>query len=73
VAAGDWRLSSGSPLRGAGSAYGDFTTNCQTTSPNCPNLTTYNFDSPDIIGTARPQAGRDDIGAWQSTPASTAK
>jgi hypothetical protein len=66
----DWRLSNGSPLRAAGSAYGSFTVNCDTVTPKCSKLTTYNFDTRDIIGTLRPQADHYDIGAWQSTRAS---
>jgi hypothetical protein len=61
---GDWRLPSTSPLRGAGSAFGTFGINCEAQHPSCPQRTTYNFDTPNIIGTARPQAGRYDIGAW---------
>ena len=60
----DWRPSSASPLRGAGSAFGTFAVNCEAQHPSCPQRTTYNFDTPNIIGTARPQAGRYDIGAW---------
>jgi hypothetical protein len=60
----DWRLSAGSPLLGAGSAFGSFTTGCPTNALNCPARTTYNFDTPNIIGIARPQAGRYNIGAW---------
>ena len=70
--ASDYRLAPGSPLIGVGSSYGSFAVNCDPNKPPCPMYTTYNFDSPDIIGTVRPQAGRYDIGAWQSTRASTA-
>jgi hypothetical protein len=70
--ASDYRLAPGSPLIGAGSSYGSFAVNCDPNKPPSPMYTTYNFDSPDIIGTVRPQAGRYDIGAWQSTRASTA-
>ena len=62
----DWRLARKSPLRGAGAAYGTFPAYpCSARRGNCP-APEYNFDSPDIIGTARPQDGRYDIGAWQS-------
>jgi hypothetical protein len=60
----DWRPSSTSPLRGAGSAFDTFSVNCEARYPSCPQRTTYNFDARNIIGTARPQAGRYDIGAW---------
>jgi hypothetical protein len=60
----DWRLSTASPLRGAGSAFGDFAVNCVVREPSCPGRTTYNFDAFNIIGIARPQAGRYDVGAW---------
>jgi hypothetical protein len=60
----DWRLSSASPLRGAGSAFGTFAIYCGLRNPSCPQRMTYNFDTPNIIGTTRPQAGRYDIGAW---------
>lgn len=62
----DWRLSPASPLRGAGNAFGSFSVNCNLRHPACPQRATYRLDTPDIIGTARPQAGRYDIGAWQS-------
>jgi hypothetical protein len=60
----DWRLSRASPLRGAGSAFGSFAINCEAQHPSCPQRRTYNFDTANIIGIARPQAGRYDIGAW---------
>lgn len=60
----DWRLSSASPLRSAGSAFGIFAINCSSQHPSCPQRRTYNFDTPNIIGAARPQTGRYDIGAW---------
>jgi hypothetical protein len=60
--ASDWRLSSGSGLRGAGSAYGNFDVNCVTQNPVC---ITYNFDTPDIIGTTRPQSSAYDVGSWE--------
>jgi hypothetical protein len=59
---GDYRLASKSPLKGAGSAYGPFKL--------CPEKTpckTQVADTPDLLGTDRPQAGRYDVGAWQST------
>ena len=59
---GDYRLAASSPLIGTGSAHGPFSPACQT-GKSCPPL--FTFDTPDIIGTARPQAGRYDIGAWQ--------
>ena len=67
----DWRLSPHSPLRGAGSAFGTFAVGCNLLHPFCPQRKIYNFDTPDIIGTARPEAGRYDIGAWQSCPFAT--
>jgi hypothetical protein len=60
----DWRPSSGSRLRGAGGAFGTFAVNCESAHPSCSQRTTYNFDSPNIIGVARPNAGRYDVGAW---------
>lgn len=62
---GDYRLATSSPLRGKGGAYGPFK-RCEARHPDCPGMI-YNFDSPDIIGSHRPQAGRYDVGAWQST------
>ena len=66
----DWRAKDGGPLAGRGSAFGMFGLYCTTggyrPEPNCPLRVNYDFDTPDIIGTARPQAGRYDIGAWQS-------
>lgn len=62
----DWRAKSGGPLVGAGSAFGDFTTGCSAAYPNCANKVVYNFDTSDIVGTARSQRGKYDIGAWQS-------
>jgi hypothetical protein len=62
---GDYRLGLASPLIGAGSALGPFHPACTTGKP-CQTM--YTFDSPDIIGTVRPQAGHYDIGAWQSCP-----
>jgi hypothetical protein len=59
---GDYRLAASSPLIGTGSAHGAFSPSCQT-GKSCPPL--FTFDTPDIIGTARPQAGHYDIGAWQ--------
>ena len=65
----DWRAKDGGPLAGRGSAFGMFGLYCMTggsrPEPNCPLRVNYDFDTPDIIGTARPQAGRYDIGAWQ--------
>jgi hypothetical protein len=60
---GDYRLPASSPLIGTGSAHGPFRPACGEKDRSCPPL--YTFDTPDIIGTARPQAGRYDIGAWQ--------
>ncbi|MGH7069970.1 MAG: hypothetical protein ACREFO_08130 [Acetobacteraceae bacterium] len=65
----DWRLARNSPLRGAGSAFGAFALGCDVNHPDCPQRRIYDFDSPDIIGTVRPQARRYDIGAWQSAAA----
>ena len=61
---GDYRLSSRSPLVGAGAAYGPFNT-CPKKSPCFMTR-----DSTDIIGTARPSVTGWDIGAWQ-TPGSS--
>jgi hypothetical protein len=66
---GDYRLAASSPLIGAGNAHGPFSPSCQT-GKSCPPQ--FTFDTPDIIGTARPQAGRYDIGAWQSCTAAAA-
>ena len=63
----------GSALIGAGGPHGSFAVNCDPSKPPCPWYTTYNFDSPDIIGTPRPQADRYDIGAWQSLHTATPK
>ena len=60
----DWRPSGGSRLRGAGGAFGTFAVNCESAHPSCSQRTSYNFDSPNIIGAARPNAGRYDVGAW---------
>jgi hypothetical protein len=60
----DWRPSTACPLRGAGSAFGEFAVNCVVREPSCPERTTYNFDAFNIIGIARPPAGRNDVGAW---------
>lgn len=60
---GDYRLSPFSPLIGSGSAFGSFNPACLR-GKRCTAI--YKFDSPDIIGTVRPQRGRYDIGAWQS-------
>ena len=69
----DWRVKSGGPLAGMGSAFGMFGLYCETAGsrpqPNCPLRVNYDFDTPDIIGTARPQTGRYDIGAWQTCAA----
>ena len=59
---GDYRLPASSPLVGAGSAHGPLRPSCEK-DRSCAPL--YTFDTPDIIGTARPQRGRYDIGAWQ--------
>jgi hypothetical protein len=60
----DWRPSSTSPLRGGGRAFGSFSINCGAREPSCLQRTVYNFDDPNIIGIARSQMGRYDIGAW---------
>ena len=68
----DWRAKDDGPLAGTGSAFGMFGLYCRTggsrPEPNCPGRVNYDFDTPDIVGTARPQAGHFDIGAWQSCP-----
>jgi hypothetical protein len=66
---GDYRTAASSPLRGGGAAYGPFKF-CEAKHPDCAGIT-YNFDSPDIIETTRPQAGRYDIGAWQARHSTT--
>jgi hypothetical protein len=66
---GDYRLAASSPLIGAGNAHGPFSPSCQA-GKNCPPQ--FTFDTPDIIGTTRPQAGRYDIGAWQSCASASA-
>jgi hypothetical protein len=66
----DWRPKPASQLIGAGSAIGTVEVGCQQLlQPSCAQLMKYNVDSPDIKGTPRPQAGRYDIGAWQSPAA----
>jgi hypothetical protein len=63
----DWRAKTGGPLIGKGAAFGPFNTFCnQPQGPRCANYAIFNFDSPDLIGTPRPQGGRYDIGALQS-------
>ncbi len=63
----DWRAKNGGPLIGKGAAFGPFNTFCnQPQGPRCANYAIYNFDSPDLIGTPRPQGGSYDIGALQS-------
>jgi len=64
---GDYRLAVASPLIGTGNALGPFNPACLTRKSCSP---IYTFDTPDIVGTFRPEAGRDDIGAWQSCPGS---
>lgn len=58
---GDLRLKKGSPLAGAGAAYGVFS-NCPTYA-TCP---TPAMDTPDIYGTPRPGSTSWDAGAWQT-------
>lgn len=68
----DWRAKNGGPLAGRGSAFGIFGLYCSTRqNPNCSWRVNYDFDTPDIIGTPRPQAGRYDIGAWQGCHSAT--
>lgn len=69
----DYRPKRGGPLTGRGGAYGRFALYCPQGAANgyganltCPARVDYNFDTPDIIGTARPQGGSYDIGAWQT-------
>jgi hypothetical protein len=70
----DWRTKNGGPLVGKGNAFGDFSTFCQIPEgARCANRTAFNFDSPDIIGTPRPQNGRYDIGASQSCSLASGK
>lgn len=73
----DWRAKSGGPLADMGSAFGMFGLYCamggNRPQPNCPQRVNYDFDTPDIIGTARSQADRYDVGAWQSCPGSRSR
>lgn len=64
----DWRPKSEGPLIGTGRPFGPFSTFCSLRHPHCANKMVFDFDTPDIVGTPRPQAGRYDIGAWQSCP-----
>ena len=61
---GDYRLAVSSPLVGAGVVLGVFNPACRT-GTTCSNDGFPDTDSPDIIGTTRPQNGSYDIGAWQ--------
>jgi len=56
----DWRPSSGSPLRGAGSAFSTFSVNCEARYSSCSQPITYNFDTPKH----HPKTDHYDIGAW---------
>ena len=68
----DWRAKHDGPLAGKAVPFGDLDAFCQLPQgPRCANYAVFNFDSPDIIGTPRPQDGRYDIGAWQSCSAAT--
>ncbi len=65
----DFRAKAGGTLAGAGGPFGMFGLYCSIQrdgTTNCPHLGHYDFDSPDLIGTARPQSGSYDIGAWQA-------
>lgn len=64
---GDYRPGASSLLLAKGAAYGSFKSGCDARHPDCSVGVTYNFDASDIIGTTRPQNGRSDVGAWQST------
>lgn len=66
--ASDWRNPGSGALYGTGAPVGYFESGCTTASPNCPYQITYNFDTPDVIGTTRPQPHGTDIGAWEHTP-----
>lgn len=55
------------PLLGAGAPFGPFTLPQSVSSP--ANLRTYNRDTPDIFGTARPGSGGFDVGAYQTAGA----
>lgn len=62
----DYRPKLGGPLAGTGSAYGPAGLFCaQQSDPTCLTGTILSFDTPDIIGTARPQNGLYDVGASQ--------
>ncbi len=58
----DWRP--GPALIGAGASYGSFSWGCFIGAPGCTNGT-YNFDTPDFLGTARPQSSSWTVGAEQ--------
>lgn len=62
----DWRP--GSALIGAGASYGTFSWGCASGTTGCINLTV-NEDTPDFLGTARPQSGSWTVGAEQSVVA----
>lgn len=65
MGAGDYRPKPGGPLAGRGAAYGNFVSFCASPYTDC-GVVNYSFDTPDLIGTARPGSDGYDIGAWQS-------
>lgn len=65
----DWRLKTGSAAAGQGANYGsfDWVRNCHGSGNTaCNQSRTVNFDTPDMIGTARPGSTGVDPGAWQT-------
>jgi hypothetical protein len=60
--ASDWRLKSESSLAGAAASLGTITV----LGGGVSGSRIYSPDTPDILGTPRPQGGKYDIGAWQS-------
>ena len=61
----DWRPKAGGSLIGGGGPLGNHVINTIVWALYGPSPS-YNFDGADIIGTARPQNGLYDIGAWQT-------
>lgn len=65
MAAGDYRPKPGGPIAGNGAPYGTFSLYCEEAHPDCAARRDYTFDTPDLLGTARPGSGGYDIGAFQ--------
>jgi hypothetical protein len=72
VSTSDFRLKSTSSLRGAGAAFGPFDGACWPNTTACAVPYVFNTDTPDIIGTTRPQSSAYDIGAAQFVGSGTA-